>query len=116
MYGDNTVLTLNNGLGKGKPQPDSLCIKGMFAAIKAFKDMVNIFRDYAVTIIRNKNPKHSRSALPCNTDNTASLRVIQCIFYNVSNRFTCPFHVTNKLLFTIAIYLNLLAFAFSPCG
>ena len=34
----------------------------------------------------------------------------------VSNRFTCPFHVTNKLLFTIAIYLNLLAFAFSPCG
>ena len=33
-------MTLNNGLGKGKPQPDSLCIKGMFAAIKAFKDIL----------------------------------------------------------------------------
>ena len=109
-------MTLNNGLGKGKPQPDPLCIKGMFAAIKAFEDMVNIFRGYAVTIIRNKNPKHGRRAIPCNTDNSASLCVIQRIFYDVSNRFTCPIHITNKLLFTVAIYLNLFVFAFSPCG
>ena len=31
-------MPFNNGLGKGKPQPDSLCVNGMFAAIKAFED------------------------------------------------------------------------------
>lgn len=56
LYGDNTALPLNNGLGEGKPQSNSLCIKRMFAAIKAFEDMMNIFRGYTVTIIRTKPP------------------------------------------------------------
>ena len=53
LHRNYAALSFDDRLGKGQPQPDPLCIQGMFAAIKAFENMVNIFRGYAVSIITN---------------------------------------------------------------
>ena len=51
LYRDYTALPLDDGLSKGEPQSNPLCVKGMLTAIKAFENMVNIFRVYAGSII-----------------------------------------------------------------
>lgn len=94
-YRQRSPLPFSNRFCQRKSKTHSLpAATSLESPVKPLKDMVKILLINSLPIIFHRYSYHSRKLFPRHTDLPAPVRIVQGVFYQISNCFTCPLQVT----------------------